>query len=136
MWLDEISSGNPVLELSSPYLNAAGFLGFAPDTKANPLWQHLGAFVTNPISALPRKPAESRQVIPYPGGFLMHTGLPNPGFRSVFKKYALRWQRASLPIIVHLIAEEASTLTHMARQLETIENVLAIELGFAPDSSF
>jgi dihydroorotate dehydrogenase len=71
-------------------------------------------------------------VIEYPGGFLLHTGLPNPGLSAVMKKHAARWNRADLPIIVNLMADRPEETQHMVRSLENIENVMAVELGFAP----
>ncbi|MBI3740120.1 MAG: hypothetical protein HY258_13820 [Chloroflexi bacterium] len=71
-------------------------------------------------------------MIEYPGGFLLHTGLPNPGFNAALKKYAHRWKDSSLPIIVHLMADRPEETQQMVQQLEGIENILAVELGFAP----
>jgi dihydroorotate dehydrogenase len=132
MWLDDASLSRRELVLTRPYVNTAGFMGFYPDAKYSRLWQQLGAFITNPISYRPRKPAENRACLSYPGGVLLHTGLPNPGFEVVLKRYALRWSRSALPIIVHLMAEEPGSVSYMTRRLETCENVVAIELGFSP----
>jgi dihydroorotate dehydrogenase len=68
------------LELRKPLMNAAGMLGFAPDMRAAVPWDELGAFVTNPISLRPRTATQAPAVIEYPG-FLLHTGLPNPGLK-------------------------------------------------------
>ncbi len=62
----------------------------------------------------------------------MHTGLPNPGLSAVLKKHAARWNRADLPIIVHLMADRPEETMRMVQMLEGIENVMAVELGFAP----
>jgi dihydroorotate dehydrogenase (NAD+) catalytic subunit len=77
-------------------------------------------------------PAAEPQVIEYPGGFLLHTGLPNPGFNAGLKKYAAKWSRSELPLVVHLMADRPEETQRMVRQLETQENVMAAELGFAP----
>jgi dihydroorotate dehydrogenase len=132
MWLDDATLSRQDLVLREPFVNTAGFMGFYPDSRYLHLWQELGAFITNPISYRPRKPAENRACLSYPGGILLHTGLPNPGFDVVLRRYALRWSRSALPIIVHLIAEDPGSLSYMTRKLETCENVVAIELGFAP----
>lgn len=115
-----------------PLMNAAGFLGFAPDTRAPVPWDELGAFVTNPLSMRPRKAASSLALLEYPGGFLMHSGLPNPGLPAALKRYAARWQAAPLPIIVHLMADRPEQSRQMVQALERLENVMAVELGFAP----
>ncbi|HET7144636.1 MAG TPA: hypothetical protein VFI68_11500 [Anaerolineales bacterium] len=129
------------LYFSKPIINAAGSLGFSPDLRV--LAKHpagkefggltdFGAFVTNPISLRPRLPTSQPALIEFPGGFLLHTGLPNPGFSAVVKKHGARWNRADLPIIVHLMADRPEESMNMVRKLEAMENVMAIELGFAP----
>ena len=123
------------LYFSKPLMNAAGSLGFAPDLRGlKDLGglDRLGAFVTNPFSLRPRLPTAQPAVIEYPGGFLLHTGLPNPGLKAGLKKYSAKWTRSDLPVIVHLIADRPEETQKMVRMLEEIENVMAVELGFAP----
>ena len=92
----------------------------------------MGAFVTNPFSLRPRLPAAKPDLIEYPGGFLLHTGLPNPGLSAGLKKYSAKWSRSDLSIIVHLMADRPEETQRMVRSLETQENIMAVELGFAP----
>src|SRR5688572_28597157 len=120
------------LYFSKPLMNAAGSLGFAPDSRAGISLDSVGAFVTNPFSLRPRKPAAQPEIIEYPGGFLLHTGLPNPGFNAGIKKYASRWDKSDLPIIVHLMADRPEETQHRVRLLESQANVMGVELGFAP----
>lgn len=120
------------LTFSSPYMNAAGTLGFAPDFRAPAPWDSFGAFVTNPLSLRPRKPTAKPAMIEYPGGFLLHTGLPNPGLDTAVKKYARRWADSHLPVIVHLMADRPDETMRMAQSLDELENIAAVELGFAP----
>src|SRR3990172_889192 len=91
------------LYFSKPLMNAAGSLGFAPDPRTGFKLDSFGAFVTNPISRRPRLPTAQPALIEYPGGFLLHTGLPNPGLSNVLKKYSAKWSRSSQPIIVNLM---------------------------------
>lgn len=120
------------LYFSKPLMNAAGSLGFAPDPRAPVTWEDFGAFVTNPISLRSRLPAAQPALIGYPGGFLLHTGLPNPGFSSVMKKESARWARSDLPILVNLMADRPEETAKMVQMLEGQENVMAVEMGFAP----
>jgi dihydroorotate dehydrogenase (NAD+) catalytic subunit len=120
------------LYFSKPLMNAAGSLGFAPDPRLGIALISFGAFVTNPISLRSRAPAARPEIIEYPGGFLLHSGLPNPGLNSVIKKYDSRWNRSDLPIIVHLMADRPEETQRMVQMLESRENVMAVELGFAP----
>jgi dihydroorotate dehydrogenase len=124
------------LFLSSQFLNAAGCLGFAPESRAaisgaNGLGR-LGAFITNPISLAARQPAESRTCIPFNGGFLLHTGLANPGLRAVLKRFASRWAAAPMPVIPHLIGSSPDEIERMVQQLEGLENVVGVEIGLPP----
>ena len=133
MWLNEetpISKRDLLLE--KPYLNSAGTLGFAPDQRSMPFLSQLGAFITNPISLRQRVPASNRAYLPFPGGFLLHTGLPNPGINRVISRFKNRWARAPLPVIVHLLVETPESLAEMVRKLERLENVAAVELGLPP----
>jgi len=120
------------LYFSKPIMNASGSLGFAPDSRAGVALDSFGAFVTNPFSLRPRLPAAKPELIEYPGGFLLHTGLPNPGLRAGIKKYASRWDKSDMPIIIHLMADRPEETQRMVRMLESQENVMATELGFAP----
>lgn len=123
------------LYFSKPLINAAGALGFAPDFRSLGDFGSLnrfGAFVTNPLSLRPRLPTAHPALIEFPGGFLLHTGLPNPGFHAALKKYSAKWNRADLPIIVHLMADRPEETQRMVRELESVENVMAVQLGFAP----
>jgi len=116
------------LQLSSPWLNAPGSLGFAPG-KPWPLDAPQGAFVTNPVSLKPRDPASNRDLIPYAGGFLLHTGLPNPGIKAVIRQNRSRWQRAAVDTWVHILPASPSEAAEMVQLLEDCEGVTAIELG-------
>jgi dihydroorotate dehydrogenase (NAD+) catalytic subunit len=120
------------LVFTKPLLNSAGMLGFAPDARAPIDWDHLGAFTTNPISLRPRTAAAKPAAVEFPGGFLLHTGLPNPGFRHVVDRCASVWERSALPIIPNLMADRPDETREMVRALEALDGILAVELGFAP----
>jgi dihydroorotate dehydrogenase (NAD+) catalytic subunit len=119
------------LYLTSPWMNSAGSLGFLPPAAWN--WpEPQGAFVTNPISLNPRTPAEERACLETPGGFLLHTGWPNPGLRALLKSEALCWAAQPLPVWVHLLGDEVHAVERMVRAFEEVEGAAAIELGLPP----
>lgn len=117
------------LAFTPSLMNAAGSLGFAPDPRTPVDLGKFGAFVTNPISLGPRSPAQGRRCQAYPGGFLLHTGYPNPGLWAVIRQYAGRWAQGALPVIVHLLAGRLEEIRQMVRLLEGLEGVAGIELG-------
>ncbi len=118
------------LLIDPPLMNAAGSLGFAPDLKLPLPWDKFGAFVTNPISSRPRKPASGTRWVDVPAGALLHSGYPNPGFRQSVDLYADAWAQSPLPVIVHLLAETPAEIARRIIQLETLENIQAVEIGF------
>jgi dihydroorotate dehydrogenase (NAD+) catalytic subunit len=93
-----------------------------------------GAFLTNPISLSPRSPATERALLPYPGGVLMHSGLPNPGLNRVLRRHAGRWAQSSLPVWAHLIGQDPDEIYQMVRRLEGVEGISAVEIGIPPDA--
>jgi dihydroorotate dehydrogenase (NAD+) catalytic subunit len=123
------------LSFTPPLLNAAGSLGFAPDIHGEVDWSRLGAFVTNPISLNRRTPAHGPRFIEYPGGFLLHTGFPNPGLAQVLRHHARHWSRSPVPVVVHLLGSRSDEIARMARRLENVEGVSGLEVGFAADTS-
>ncbi len=123
------------LEFSKGLVNAPGFLGFTPsrDTKAQSC--ALDAFVTNPISAGNRIAATQRGSYAFPGGELIHSGYPNPGFDKALKLYADKWERAEKPIILSLVEADPKKLAGMVAQAEGIANLAAIQIMLAEDFS-
>lgn len=121
------------LFIQPPYMNAAGSLGFAPDPHGPVDLERLGAFVTSPVSLTPRTVAHGRRVASFPGGVLIHTGYPNPGLSGVIRKYASRWARAELPIIVHVLVQHPSEIPRMVGRLEPLDGVVGVELGLPPE---
>lgn len=118
--------------ITPPLMNAAGSLGFAPDRKAALDWRRLGAFVTNPFSLGERSPAQGTRFLPFAGGFLLHTGYPNPGLRQGIRCYAAAWKRSSQPVIVHILGQSPAEAAETVQRLEGMENVIGVELGLPP----
>lgn len=122
------SCKQPVLDLPPGWMNTAGFLGwYLPDKQ--PLDQPPVAFVTPPVSLHPRKPAANRTVFSYPGGVLLHSGLPNPGLNRVLQKYVPIWSRSQVPVWIHLLADNPVDIHSMVLVCETIEAIRACEIS-------
>jgi dihydroorotate dehydrogenase (NAD+) catalytic subunit len=121
------------LAFRSRIINAAGMLGFTPDPRKSLSYDLLGAFVTNPISLLPRSPALERCSIPYIGGVLLHSGFPNPGLAKIIGKYSRQWGISSIPIILHLMVNDDLEMEKTLRILEPVEGITGLELSFEPE---
>ncbi len=126
------SSPDILSYLRTPVMNAAGSLGFAPRWRGPVDLARLGAFITNPVSLGPRAPADGRRVVSFPGGFLLHTGLPNPGLMAVLREHAKRWEASELPIIVHLLVSGPDDVARMIAHLESASGVMGVEIGLPP----
>jgi dihydroorotate dehydrogenase (NAD+) catalytic subunit len=130
------------LSFRTPYLNAAGSLGFYPDPHGPVDLAELGAFFTNPVSLGPRTPARGVRCLPYPGGFLLHTGFPNPGLSAVLRRAARRWEHSPLPVVVHILAAgmRRDALAELAAMVQRLERspaspaLMGIEVGLPPDA--
>jgi dihydroorotate dehydrogenase (NAD+) catalytic subunit len=119
------------LTFSTPWMNAAGTSGFSPRTAWN-FPQPAGVFVTAPFSITERQPAGNRACLRFPGGILLHNGLPNPGLNAVLAQYANAWKRSSLPVWAHILPQDPTDCPVMLRALEETEGISAIELGLPP----
>lgn len=122
------------ITLNAPLMNAAGSLGFAPEARLLEAFAGIGAFITNPVSLAERTPAREPRLLAYPGGYLLHTGYPNPGLARVIRRFAERWARSPLPVYVHLLAQTPVEVSRMAQALEGLEGVAGIELGLPPQA--
>jgi dihydroorotate dehydrogenase (NAD+) catalytic subunit len=121
------------LYFEKPVMNAAGMLGFSPDPKGRIDLSGFGAFVTSPISLEARKPAHGKRFLSFPGGFLLHTGYPNPGLSGAIHKHANRWAHSQVPIIVSLLAQDVDALARMVPRLEGLEGIMGVEVSLPTD---
>jgi len=128
-----LTNGKRDLVINPPWTNASGTLGFSTEAGSLIDLSRLGAFISNPISLHRRQPAGGTRTAATPAGFLLHTGLPNPGLRTIINRHRHRWAGLPCPAILHLISREADELTRMAEMLELVDEVAGIELGLEED---
>jgi dihydroorotate dehydrogenase (NAD+) catalytic subunit len=123
------------LPLASPLVAGGGAFGFADECAPLVDFSRFGAFITNPLTLRPRSPAKEQHVIPFPGGALIHTGLPNPGLSAAIRDYAHKWERLGCPVIAHVAATTVEETAACVEKLERVESVAGIEIGFRNDES-
>jgi len=111
------------------WMNAAGTAGFAPGRDFAEKFPEISVFTTNPISYLPRSVASNRNLVPFEGGFLIHTGFPCLSFNHILKKYKKNWENSALPICINLLSDIPYHIEKIVRKVETIENIFMIEIS-------
>jgi dihydroorotate dehydrogenase (NAD+) catalytic subunit len=123
------------LTLNSPLIAGGGLFGFADEYASLIDFTQFGAFITNPITLRPRTPAEGQRVAPFPGGVLIHTGLPNPGLSATIREYERKWAKLGCPVIIHLAATTPEEVRLCVEKLEVVDSVAGIEIGFRDDEA-
>jgi dihydroorotate dehydrogenase (NAD+) catalytic subunit len=122
------------LALRNPVMPAAGCFGFGTEYAHLVDVEALGAIVVGPVTAKPRRGANPPRTVPVPGGVLLHTGLANPGVATVVRRYARRWARSPVPVIVHVAGTSPGEAAACCRRLSDVEAVSGVELGL-PDTA-
>jgi dihydroorotate dehydrogenase (NAD+) catalytic subunit len=122
------------LALRNPVMPAAGCFGLGTEYTHLVDMEALGAIVVGPVTAKPRRGANPPRTVPIPGGVLLHTGLANPGVAAVVRRYARKWARSPVPVIVHVAGTSPDEAAACCRRLSGVEAVSGIELGL-PDTA-
>ncbi len=111
---------------------AAGCFGFGEvyDNLIDP--NLFGAIVTQPLSYRRRR-AGTRATIPLPAGCLIEETRANPGLSGALTRHRARWEALPVPLIVHLVASDASKTRKAASRLDEETSIRALELGLPED---
>lgn len=128
--------GKNALILEVPVMAAAGILGFGDTYRDLLQFEKLGAFVTNPVTYTPWRPATGNRVVSLPAGTLVHTGIPNPGISKVLGKYRSMWESMAMPVIMHIAATTLEHARKCASRIDAESAVDGIELGLNDDVSW
>ena len=132
----ELASAHKIgLTLNSPLIAGGGAFGFADEYASLIDFSKFGAFITNPITFRPRSPAEGDRVVPFPGGTLVHTGLPNAGLSAAVRECERKWAKQGCPVVVHVAATTPAEVAACVERLEGVQAVAGIEVGFRDDES-
>ena len=121
--------GKHTLLVETPVLPMSGTVGFGDEYSGALDLSGFGALITNAVTTAPRSPANGARVIPLGAGALVHTGLPNPGLRSVLNDYAEVWARLTLPIILHFAPVSLEDLRRALGKIDEAETISGVEIG-------
>jgi len=144
-WADQKDGGVPVADLSvdlapnnprelrltNPVIAASGCFGYGQEYQGTIDIQKLGAFVSKGITPEPRSGNPMPRITETPGGMLNAIGLQNPGIRSFIRKYPPLWEPWSVPAIVNVSAETVEDFASMARQLDEVSGIAALEVNIS-----
>lgn len=123
------------LSISSPIMPASGFLGYELAVYQPVIRGELfGALVTNPVTLRPYRPSINPQAVEVSGGVIFTTNPINPGVKKTIRQYGKVWRRSTVPVIVHLPADDPADLARTAGALDGLGCVAAFELGLPLNS--
>ena len=119
------------LRLKNPVMTASGTFGYG--TEEGHLFdiQRLGAIVCKGTTLKPREGNPQPRLIETASGLLNAIGLQNIGVEALIKKKAPVWAGWRLPVIVNIAAETIDDYTRVARRLDGVVGVSAVELNIS-----
>ena len=119
------------LRLRNPLLVASGTFGYGVEYGEVVDVERLGAICCKGTTLRPRVGNPPPRVTETPAGMLNSIGLQNPGVDGVLEKYAPRWARWQVPVIVNVAGESVDDYVEVARRLDGQPGVAGIELNIS-----
>ncbi len=128
----DLAPNNPrELVLRNPVIPASGCFGYGLEYSGIVDVQRLGAFVSKGITPEPRSGNPMPRITETPSGMLNAIGLQNPGIRGFIRKYPKIWESWEVPAIVNISAESVEDFAMMARALDDVPGVAALEVNIS-----
>jgi dihydroorotate dehydrogenase (NAD+) catalytic subunit len=128
----DLAPGNArELWLRNPVIPASGCFGYGQEFAGAIDVQRLGAFVSKGITPSPRSGNPMLRIAETPSGMLNAIGLQNPGISKFIRKYPPIWETWEVPAIVNISAESVQDFEMMARRLDDVPGVAAIEVNIS-----
>lgn len=128
----DLAPNNPrELVLRNPVIPASGCFGYGQEYSHVIDIQRLGAFCSKGITPLPRSGNPMPRIAETAGGMLNAIGLQNPGIDAFVKKYPPKWQHWEVPAIVNFSADTVEDFAMMARKLDDVPGVAALEVNIS-----
>jgi dihydroorotate dehydrogenase (NAD+) catalytic subunit len=118
---------NPVVWASGTF-GADGYGGGLPPTVR---LHHLGAVVVKTTTLHPRAGHPPPRLVHGLGWLLNSIGLENPGIDAVLERYAPRWAKWPVPVVLSIAGERVEEFVALARRAEGVPGVAALELNLS-----
>jgi len=119
------------LVLPNPILVASGTFGYGVEYGDVVEVDRLGGICCKGTTLKARIGNPTPRVTETPGGMLNSIGLQNPGVDAVIEKYAETWTTWTTPVIVNVAGESVHDYVEVARRLDGVPGVAAIELNIS-----
>jgi len=128
----DLAPNNPrELVLRNPVIPASGCFGYGLEYSGIVDVQRLGAFVSKGITPEQRSGNAMPRITETPSGMLNAIGLQNPGIKGFIRRYPKIWESWSVPAIVNISAESVGDFAMMARALDDVPGVAALEVNIS-----
>ncbi|MDQ3443614.1 MAG: dihydroorotate dehydrogenase [Chloroflexota bacterium] len=128
----DLAPNNPrELVLRNPVIPASGCFGYGLEYSGIVDVHRLGAFVSKGITPEPRSGNPMPRITETPSGMLNAIGLQNPGIKGFIRKYPRIWESWDVPAIVNISAESVEDFAMMARSLDDVPGVTAMEVNIS-----
>jgi len=119
------------LLLRNPVINASGTFGYGTEDDPGYDIQQLGAMVTKGTTLVPREGNPQPRLVETASGLLNSIGLQNPGVDTVIREKAPQWAGWQLPVIVNIAGETIDEYAALARRLDGVAGVAALEVNIS-----
>ncbi len=128
----DLAPNNPrELVLRNPVIPASGCFGYGLEYSGIVDVQRLGAFVSKGVTPVSRSGNPMPRIAETPSGMLNAIGLQNPGIPGLIRKYPPIWESWEVPAIVNISAEAVEDYAMMARLLDDVAGVAALEVNIS-----
>jgi dihydroorotate dehydrogenase (NAD+) catalytic subunit len=118
-------------QLKNPVMTASGTFGYAEEFGSLVNLRRLGAIIVKGISVLPRQGNPPQRIAETPCGMLNAIGLENVGLERFLAEKLPFFQAIDTPLIVNILGDTVEEYRELARRLNDVERVAAIEVNIS-----
>jgi dihydroorotate dehydrogenase (NAD+) catalytic subunit len=119
------------LSLANPVIAASGTFGYGIEYCKLVDIQKLGAIVCKGTTLKPREGNPQPRLVETASGVLNSVGLENVGVEAVIKEKAPIWAKWRVPVIVNIAGETIDEYREVARRLDGVAGISAIEVNIS-----
>lgn len=126
-----VQSSKRELILTNPVMPASGTFGNGLEYGKLIDIQRLGAIVSKAITLKPRRGNVQPRIAETAAGMINSIGLQNIGVEAILRDVAPIWATWQVPVIANIAGESVQDYAELARRLEGVPGVSAIEVNIS-----